>query len=430
MTEAIETPGKMRHTLRLLGVALALTMPGIILRFTHFSHEPALEASLFGLAILGGAMLLGSGAELAEHEVSRGLALAVLALVAVLPEYAVDMVFAWKAADDPAQAHYAAANMNGANQLLIGLGWAAVILIFWYRQARRPVKLDKAQVLEITFLLLATLWAFTIFFRALFRDGSLTLLDTGVLVALFIVYMYFSSRGKKGDHGPLVGPMAPMMRLSRPQRWAVIIFLFAVPAAIILATAEPFAESLVHTGTSLGIDEFILIKTIAPLASEAPEMGIAMYYAWRGMGQFAMGVLISSKVNQWTLLIGTLPLVYTISKGSPGELPMDNRQVEEFLLTSSQSLFAVLLILTLTVNWRGGLVLLGLFVPRLVLDVLAGETFVNDEVVRIVFSLIYLGLCVVLLSFGRSYRDAALARAKAPFRSLRASVATLRGGAT
>ena len=42
-----------------------------------------------------------------------------------------------------------------------------------------------------------------------------------------------------------------------------------------LAAAEPFAEGLVQTGETLGIDEFLLVQWLAPLASEAPEFLVA-----------------------------------------------------------------------------------------------------------------------------------------------------------
>ena len=37
---------------------------------------------------------------------------------------------------------------------------------------------------------------------------------------------------------------------------------------------------------------------------------VAGLLAWRGRAAKGMGALISSKVNQWTLLIGTLPLAF------------------------------------------------------------------------------------------------------------------------
>ena len=80
--------------------------------------------------MIGAAFLLTWGTELAEIDLGEGLALALLALIAVLPEYAVDVVFAWLAGQDPATyAPLALANMTGANRLLIGVGWSVVALV-------------------------------------------------------------------------------------------------------------------------------------------------------------------------------------------------------------------------------------------------------------------------------------------------------------
>ena len=106
-------------------LAVAVTLPWLSLRFQGYHGEPIVMASLAGLAIVGAAFLLSWAAEAFEKDVSQALALALLALIAVLPEYAVDMVFAWNAASDPSQAAYAIANMTGANRLLIGIGWSA-----------------------------------------------------------------------------------------------------------------------------------------------------------------------------------------------------------------------------------------------------------------------------------------------------------------
>ena len=54
---------------------------------------PSAAALLFGLGIVGAAFLLSWAAETAQLDISAGLAAAVLALIAVLPEYAVDFVF-------------------------------------------------------------------------------------------------------------------------------------------------------------------------------------------------------------------------------------------------------------------------------------------------------------------------------------------------
>ncbi len=129
-------------------MALALTAPAFVLRFTHPEISHPLEALLFGLSIVGAAFMLSWAAEVAQLDISAGLAIALLALIAVLPEYAVDFVFARKGGESFAQTgaaclpldggtespcNLALANMTGANRLLIGVGWTMVVFIAYFR---------------------------------------------------------------------------------------------------------------------------------------------------------------------------------------------------------------------------------------------------------------------------------------------------------
>ena len=56
-------------------------------------------AVLAGLGILGAAGMLSWSCEVAERDIPQALALLVLALVGVLPEYAIDLHFAWRAGE-------------------------------------------------------------------------------------------------------------------------------------------------------------------------------------------------------------------------------------------------------------------------------------------------------------------------------------------
>src|SRR5215468_921382 len=114
----------------LILIAFAVTVPAIVTRVTGTHLQPGTAALAFGGAILGAAFLLTWAAEVAEMDVSQGLALAFLALVAVLPEYAVDLYFAWKAAAHPEYTSYATANMTGANRLLIGIAWPLIVVLY------------------------------------------------------------------------------------------------------------------------------------------------------------------------------------------------------------------------------------------------------------------------------------------------------------
>src|ERR1700733_1415464 len=112
-------------------VALAVLVagPAGLVGFGVLVLPVELETLLFGLAIVGAAFAISWAAEAAERDIPRALALTVVALLAVLPEYAVDIVFAYKAGHDPSFAPFAVANMTGSNRLLLGFGWPTVAVL-------------------------------------------------------------------------------------------------------------------------------------------------------------------------------------------------------------------------------------------------------------------------------------------------------------
>ena len=143
--------------------------------------------------------------------------------------------------------------------------------------------------------------------------------------------------------------------------------LLVFAAAVIFACAEPFAESLVHLGEEAGIDTFLLVQWLAPLASEAPELLVAGLFAWRLQTSAGLGTLLSSKVNQWTLLVGSLPIVFAISSGTLHGLPLDSLQREELFLTAAQSVFAIAILASRSMSVREAWTLFFLFIGQFVL---------------------------------------------------------------
>jgi cation:H+ antiporter len=272
----------------------------------------------------------------------------------------VDIVFAWKAGQDPAFAPYAVANMTGSNRLLLGVGWSTVALLAWVSRRRRLITLDRGGAVAVGFLAAATLYSFTLVLRR-----EIGLIDSVLLAALFAGYAFWAARS--GTEEPeLVGPAAAIGALPTTSRRFVVLALFAFAGAMIGLAAEPFAEGLVHTGRVLGIDEFLLVQWLAPLASESPEFLVAAVLALRGKAAVAFALLLSAKVNQWTLLVGSLPLAYSIGAGHPAALPFDERQTAEVLLTAAQSLFGVAILASLTFTLGEAGVLAALFVAQLV----------------------------------------------------------------
>ena len=345
---------------------------------------PLVESLIFGVSIFAAATLLTWASEVAETEMSAGLALVILALIAVLPEYAVDLYFAWTAPDNPENAHLAVANMTGGNRLLVGLAWPAIFFIFYWRTKIKEMNVLRSNALGVLFLGAATIYSFSIPLR-----GHLSLIDTGVMFGLFGTYMFLSSRSPPEMERVFVGPAAAIASLSKFQRRFSIAAIFVFAAGVIFAAAEPFAEGLVSTGHDLGIDEFVLVQWVAPLASESPEFILAGMLAARGRHDAGMTVLISSKVNQWTLLIGSLPLAYSISGGEIAALDFDSRQAEEVFLTAGQSLFAVAIFVSLTMVWWEAVLLAALF---------GTQFFFTDTTIRTAYGAGYCVLALLVLA--------------------------------
>ena len=403
-------PGRQR--IALAAAALA-TVPAFLVRFSdlHVSHP--VEALLFGLAIVGAAFAISWAAETAQLDISAGLAIAILALIAVLPEYAVDFVLTADGGNtfqrDPtcpppvprseSPCDLALANMTGANRLLIGLGWSMVVFIGWYRTRRarllapgerwEGIRLTRDHSIELGFLWVATLYSLTLPLKQ-----SITLIDTVILVGLFAGYSWRVSRAPS-EEPHLVGPARYLGTFPVVARRTWVIGLFAAAGVVIWLFAHPFADALTETGRAYDINEFLLLQWLAPLASETPELLVAGLFAWRLNTNSGLGTLVSSKVNQWTLLVGTLPIVFAISSASSHGLPISAVQREELFLTAAQSFFAVAILSNLRLSLREAGYLFGLFWAQFIVGALVPESLHAAE--RIGVGILYLILGLVFI---------------------------------
>ena len=385
-----------------VAVAVLAVVPALFLRLTDRSVGVLGDAALFGLAILAAGFLLSWGAEAAEKYIATGFVLAVVALITVLPEYAVDFYYAYRAGQDPTSGYvaYAAANMTGANRLLIGLAWPLLVGLYWWRSRKRCITLRPENSVEIVFLALASAYAFVIVLK-----DRIGIVDFIVLGALFGAYLWRTSRAEneeeEEDEEP--GPGAVIATFSPVRRWAVMGAMAMFAAGVILLAAEPFAESLVASGRNLGVDEFLLIQWLAPLASEAPAVTIAVLFVLDGRARAGLTTMISDKINQWTLLVGMLPIAMSIGAGELTSLPLDARQQEEFFLTATQSLFGLALLLQLRLSVWGAVALAVLFLTQLGLAFFYQATPAREIAVLTTMAWIYLGLAMLLLA--RNFRQ-------------------------
>ncbi|WP_227377266.1 sodium:calcium antiporter [Haladaptatus halobius] len=421
---------RLRHPLVAVAAALLLTLPFVALFVTHGYHldpastpespgtnvAPSVAVLVGGLAILGAAFLLAWGAETAEKDVPTAFAIAVLAVLAVAPEYAVDALYAWNAgafeetARGAEAANLAIANMTGANRILIGIGWSGIALFTIYRAKRTDdptvnqragfladaVEIDRDISLEIAFLLAATAYAF---FVPL--GGGIGIVDTIVLVGLYVLYIGIVVRGDVEEGETHVGVPAYFQEYPKGRRIAVVLFLFAYSGLIIFEGVHPFALGLEELGTALGVPPFFMIQWLAPLASESPELIVVAYLVNKARSTAGFNALISSKLNQWTLLIGTLAVVYSIAAGHIGTLSFDQKQTAEIWITAAQSFFALAILTNFEISIREAVALLALFVSQVVAEFYVIQTYAEPAATNVSLLILYAYTAVyVVLAVG------------------------------
>ena len=330
-------------------------------------------------SMLLSAFLVAWGAEAAQFLISQGLALAILAWLQTLPEFAVEAVIAWEAGRNPERAHLAIANLTGAIRLLLGLGWPMIYFVFAWSASRRgdpahaPIKLQREHAIEVIGLIPPLLYFVVIVWKQ-----TISWLDAVVLLALYVVYLLVLLRNPPHSVEEL-GDAAVVSRWAYQQRgWrqkAAIGALFAGGGFLLYVTAHPFLESMLAVAGLLGVSQFVLVQWVAPFLSEFPEKVSAFLWARRVThAPMALMNMVSSNINQWTVLAAMIPLVYGYSHyhhtGTWADFRFDAAQRLEIILTLLQTGLGVVLLANMEFDWFDATALFALwavqfFVPHL-----------------------------------------------------------------
>ena len=296
-------------------------------------------------------MMIAWAAESAQFFIAQGFALAILAWLQTLPEFAVEAVLAWEQ-----QVSLLMANLTGALRLLTGLGWPMIYCTaaLVYRGRRHKpllqIALADEQCVEVVGLLAAMAYVFIVWWKA-----SLGLFDAGVLIAIYVGYLIVLQRmpatGEEAIDELERIPRA-IVTARRGVRTSAIALLFVGGGLIIYFTAEPFLASLLAVSAALGIPNFVFVQWVAPFVSEFPEKVSAFYWARTvERSSTALMNMVSSNINQWTLLAAMLPITYSLSRGAPSLIPLDAQQELELLMTLGQVLLAALFLIDMRLTW-------------------------------------------------------------------------------
>ena len=342
----------------LLGAATA----GLFAVFGGLSAGYVAAASF--AAVILASLLLSWCAEAAETMVSQGLAVAVVALLQVLPEFIVEAVIAWRGEVDLMMA-----NATGSNRLLTGVGWPMVYVVaaIAHRVKRKAplggIHLRPEHVIENFALMISSAY-----FVYVAVKGSLTLVDSGVLASMFALYFFLLSRlpPEKEGNKALLPPVRALVDLRRAKIPAIAgIFVFG--GVIMVFVAHAFVDAMKDVAVMLGISTFTFVQWMAPFLSEFPEKVTAFYWAMRiESAPMALLNLISSTVNQWTALMGMIPIVYSLGRGEAREILLDDKHVAEVVLSIAMIVYGTASLLKRRFLWTNALVLFSLWLTQFV----------------------------------------------------------------
>jgi cation:H+ antiporter len=320
-------------------------------------------------SILGSAILIAWAAEAAQFLMSQGLALAILAWLQTLPEFAVEAVIALEASKDPEKIHLVTANFTGSLRLLTGVGWPMIFATaaFFYRKktktALNEIELEDEHSIEVVGLVVSILYFVWVYIK-----GTLNLWDSLFLILIYAAYLSVLRKipaKSEEEIGDLEAIPRKILSFAKPIRNAVIVGLFLAGGLILYFVAHPFLESMLAVAVAMGVSEFIFVQWVSPFLSEFPEKVSAFHWARQARkAPMALMNMVSSNINQWTMLIAMIPLVYSYGMGTTSEIQFDLHQKEEILLTLAQAFVGFMLLLNMNFAWYEAAGLFALWVAQ------------------------------------------------------------------
>jgi cation:H+ antiporter len=349
-----------------------------------------------GPAIVAAAFFISWGAEAAQFMVSQGLALAILAWLQTMPEFAVEADIAWNAArhtpryDDS----LVTANFTGSIRLLMGFGMPIVFFIHaWAKKGLRcaPIELDPFHSVEIVSAFPPVVYFFYIVYR-----GQLDLMDSIVLLGFYAIYMGLLLKmppeveGESIEDLPLVARR--VLKLGKAGRVVGIGLIFILGGLALYACVHPFVDSLQSLAGLLGISGYFFIQWVAPFVSEFPEKVTAFNWA-RQDGKAKLGLMnfLSSNINQMTLLVAMIPIVYATSAGGLKPIVFTAGQKSEVLLTAAQAALCMVLLFNMRFEWFEAVGMFVLFLVQFISPWWAPWFRLTSDHVRHAIVFIYLG---------------------------------------
>ena len=351
------------------------------------------ETTFAAIAVASAAYLLWGASGPLMSRASRPAVLVVLTLAAVLPEYIVDIHFAWSGAGstETEGAPYALSGATGANSILIGLAWP-LLAIMSLRVGGKGVVLEPGRRISLWILLLASLYGFTIFLK-----GFLSIFDTAFLALLFGAYLWMAAKRSEPPAG-IESATSEGVRGS-----AAAVVWFAAVAGVTVVLASYFAVSLTESLQPYRQDRFEEAQWIVSLATKGPLIVVIAAAGWRNTAGPVISVLLTAQIAHLTVVPGSVAVAFFVRgaiDGAAGSLPLEGVQGSELLITAAQTLFLVIMAARMSVSIRGAALLLGMFALQVTLGWL--QTDGDSTAALDAMAAAYLALSVLVVARDRT----------------------------
>lgn len=325
-------------------------------------------------AVILSSFIIAWAAETAQFFMAQGLALAILAFLQTLPEFAVEATIAWNVARGDMGHEMVTANFTGSIRLLTGFALPLTLFINYVFGKNRSgeIKLDKLHSVNIIGIIPPILYFVYIYFK-----GTLNLMDSLVLLALYFLYMGILKKlppeeVEELDDLPWVSRKLMMMKTAR--RLIGTFLLFLIGGGALFLVAEPFLKSLQRLSLVFGISAYFFVQWISPFLTEFPEK-VSIFNWARQNKKAPMSVMniFSSNLSQWTLLVAMIPIVYCLGRGHIEAFSFDKMQKMEIFLTIAQGALCFIFFLDGRFGWVDGIGLFALWIIQFLMPSLRYE---------------------------------------------------------
>ena len=244
----------------------------------------------FGLLVKGADWFVdgasGIAAKLRIPQLVIGLT--IVAMGTSAPEAAVSISAALKGSAD-----ITIGNIVGSNilNILIILGAASVIVPI--AVAKSTIRVDTPFMIAITAVLLVLGW-----------DGTISLVDGAIMLALFAGYLgYMLYMAKKGaDEGEPIRDL---------KLWQALLYT-AVGLAVIVWGADIAVDAATALARIVGLSERFIGLTIVALGTSLPELVTSVTAARKGNADIAIGNIVGSNIFNILFVVGLSALIVPV----------------------------------------------------------------------------------------------------------------------